>query len=176
MYKRQCLYINLSVLLPVGYLHVGGDCSLSPEFRRITFLLPASFHCGMMNSHSLLLRRPFCFIQPESLELSSAGSMNLNQVYQSQLLHASFFTQLPEISYLKLILRYYLCYYLLSYILCFSADCQMEPHIFKMGISTDNNKFHIRVLDTRPFQKLHSIISGHPDIRQHQIRCSASII
>ena len=86
-----------SVLLPVGYLHVGGDCSLSPEFRRITFLLPVSFHCGMMNSHSLLLRRPFCFIQPESLELSSAGSMNLNQVYQSQLLHASFFTQLPEI-------------------------------------------------------------------------------
>ena len=34
--------------------------------------------------------------------------MNLNQVYQSQLFHASFFTQLPEISYLKLILRYYL--------------------------------------------------------------------
>ena len=158
---------------------------LSPRRRRLLALsrvpsdnLPfaCQFPLQMMNSHSLLLRRPFCFIQPESLELSSAGSMNLNQVYQSQLLHASFFTQLPEISYLKLILCYYLCYYLLSYILCFSADCQMEPHIFKMGISTDNNKFHIRVLDTRPFQKLHSIISGHPDIRQHQIRCSASII
>ena len=158
---------------------------LSPRRRRLLALsrvpsdnLPFACQFPLRNDefHSLLLRRSFCFHQPESLELSSAGSMNLNQVYQSQLLHASFFTQLPEISYLKLILRYYLCYYLLSYILCFSADCQMEPHMFKMGISTDNNKFHIRVLDTRPFQKLHSIISGHPDIRQHQIRCSASII
>ena len=38
---------------------------------------------------------------------------------------------------------------LLSYILCFSADCHVKPHIFKMGISTDNNKFHITLtIDT----------------------------
>lgn len=40
------LSICLSVLLPVGYSHVGGGFPLSPEFRRITFLLPVSFHKG----------------------------------------------------------------------------------------------------------------------------------
>lgn len=55
------IFICLSVLLPVGYSHVGGGTNpgeafspsalpLSPEFRRITFLLPVSFHSGVMSS------------------------------------------------------------------------------------------------------------------------------
>ena len=51
------LHLLLSVLLPVGYSHVGdGILPCSPEFREITFLLPVSFYLEMMPSQALLLR------------------------------------------------------------------------------------------------------------------------
>ena len=51
------LHLLPSVLLPVGYSHVGdGILPCSPEFREITFLLPVSFFLEKMPFQVLLLR------------------------------------------------------------------------------------------------------------------------
>lgn len=51
------VHLLLSVLLPVGYSHVGdGMIPCSPEFREITFLLPVSFFLKKMPFQVLLLR------------------------------------------------------------------------------------------------------------------------